>query len=162
MIYISKKDELSRKSVSDFKEDKKESQYLLRVIYDTEDENVRKLLEGIFGPDQMLDVKNGKIAKINSTLSPKQRDYFLGMVSDALNKMDEEDNSTDESIEEISIEKDYDLDQNYIEEEDTYDIDSEEQSTKEDSDNTEKIKKSRKVSAEKLIQEFANFLNNIS
>lgn len=162
MIYISKKDELSRKSVSDSKEDKKESQYLLRVIYDTEDENVRKLLEGIFGPDQMLDVKNGKIAKINSTLSPKQRDYFLGMVSDALNKMDEEDNSTDESIEEISIEKDYDLDQNYIEEEDTYDIDSEEQSTKEDSDNTEKIKKSRKVSAEKLIQEFANFLNNIS
>ena len=162
MIYISKKNELSRKSVSDSKEDKKESQYLLRVIYDTEDENVRKLLEGIFGPDQMLDVKNGKIAKINSTLSPKQRDYFLGMVSDALNKMDEEDNSTDESIEEISIEKDYDLDQNYIEEEDTYDIDSEEQSTKEDSDNTEKIKKSRKVSAEKLIQEFANFLNNIS
>ena len=162
MIYISKKDELSRKSVSDSKEDKKESQYLLRVIYDTEDENVRKLLEGIFGPDQMLDVKNGKIAKINSTLSPKQRDYFLGMVSDALNKMDEEDNSTDESIEEISIEKDYDLEQNYIEEEDTYDIDSEEQSTKEDSDNTEKIKKSRKVSAEKLIQEFANFLNNIS
>lgn len=161
MIYISKKEEFNGKSLSDSKGDKKESQYLLRVIYDTEDENVRKLLEGIFGPDQMLDVKNGKIAKINSTLTPKQRDYFLGMVSDALNKMDEE-NSNTESKEEISINKEYNFDQNDIEEEDTYDIDSKEESTEEDSDNTEKIKDSRKVSAEKLIKEFADFLNNIS
>ena len=161
MIYISKKEEFNGKSLSDSKGDKKESQYLLRVIYDTEDENVRKLLEGIFGPDQMLDVKNGKIAKINSTLTPKQRDYFLGMVSDALNKMDEE-NSNTESKEEISINKEYNFDQNDIEEEDTYDIDSKKESTEEDSDNTEKIKDSRKVSAEKLIKEFADFLNNIS
>ena len=157
MIYISKKDEFSGNSASD----KKESQYLLRVVYDTEDENVRKLLEGIFGPDQMLDVKNGKIAKINSTLTPKQRDYFLGMVSEALNKMDEEDKNI-ELDKEILIEEDYNLDQNDFKEEDTYDINSKENSDQKDSNYIENSKKSRKVSAEKLIEEFASFLNNIS
>lgn len=127
-------------------ENKKESQYLLRVVYDSEDKNVHKLLEGIFGPDQMLDVKNGKIAKINSSLTPEERDCFFSLIAEALNKIgfkkvcdenieDEKEEETENSIDQIES-----------------DI------TKEEKDEND----SRKVSADKLIKEFATFINNIS
>lgn len=151
----------------------------MRVVYDSEDENVHKLLKGIFGPDQMLDVKNGKIAKIHSSLTPKQRDYFLGMVSEAVGKMESQDEK-DEIIEENNIEikdheqynykgevteikKHFDED-NYIEE-NNLGVDSENfnlSNFKDKEIKLEENKNSRKVSAEKLIQEFSNFLKNIS
>ena len=151
----------------------------MRVVYDSEDENVHKLLKGIFGPDQMLDVKNGKIAKIHSSLTPKQRDYFLFFVSEAVGKMESQDEK-DEIIEENNIEikdheqynykgevteikKHFDED-NYIEE-NNLGVDSENfnlSNFKDKEIKLEENKNSRKVSAEKLIQEFSNFLKNIS
>ena len=148
-------------------------------MYDSEDENVHKLLKGIFGTDQMLDVKNGKIAKIHSSLTPKQRDYFFGMVSEALNKMETEDNEeNNEKNNEEKSDKVFEGDNknDYAEEfdkkENKLDDDNLNFSKKElnvnslkneDIENkTQENNNSRKVSAEKLIQEFSNFLNNIS
>lgn len=151
MVFISIKNE-RKDETSDSK------QYLLRVVYDSHDKNVHKLLEGIFGPDQMLDVKNGKIAKINSTLTPKERERFLNMIFEALNKMESDDENEEE----------------YDEEEETEFEDYKEKSREENRNNQEEffedelIEKrknnddSRKVSAEKLIEEFASFLNSIS
>lgn len=156
MIYISKKDEFNRDAVSDSKEVKKESQYLLRVVYDSEDEKVHKLLESIFGPDQMLDVKNGKVAKINSTLTPKQRDYFLGMVSEAVNKAEEKND--EHNLKEINNE----MNVSNEEKKEIYDNDNKKELSEEDNNHKEENSDSKKVSAEKLIKEFASFLNNIS
>lgn len=146
MVFISIKEE-NKGETSDSK------QYLLRVVYDSHDKNVHKLLEGIFGPEQMLDVKNGKIAKINSTLTPKERDRFLNMISDALNKMevedDEEENESEfDNSEKESREENCNNQEEIIEEEINQEVSKENDS--------------KKVSAEKLIQEFANFLNSIS
>lgn len=142
MVFISIKEE-NRGEKSDSK------QYLLRVVYDSHDKNVHKLLEGIFGPEQMLDVKNGKIAKINSTITPKERDRFLNMISDALSKMEENEDETEtDNCKEESNEEDYNNQEEIIEEEITQENSIE--------------KNSKKVSAEKLIEEFASFLNSIS
>ena len=162
MIYISNKDEQNDESTSNSK------QYLLRVVYDSEDKNVHKLLEGIFGPDQMLDVKNGKIAKINSTLTPKERDCFLEMISGAINKMElQKDNEPNSKELEDIVSKN-----NNEEKEDSFEEENEIKEAniaKEQNEAKEEIKSTneddanaRKVSAEKLIEEFAKFLNSIS
>lgn len=146
MIFISLKNERNEEETSDSK------QYLLRVVYDSHDKNVHKLLEGIFGPEQMLDVKNGKIAKINSTITPKERDKFLNMISEALNKMEEEEKEENEP----------EVDSCKEESNEEYD-DYQEKSVKEEINQKDlEEDNSKKVSAEKLIQEFANFLNSIS
>ena len=90
----------------------------------------------------MLDVKNGKVAKIHSSLTPKQRDYFLGMVSEAMEKAEEdkEINKKNEIVENDKEENSLHNNKNQIEEDQ---------------------KKSKNVKAEKLIKEFADFLNNI-
>lgn len=99
----------------------------------------------------MLDVKNGKIAKINSSLTPEERDCFFGLVSEALNKLElkKEIDSNSEKNEVKDIEEDITEEEKEIRE------------TEETNENEEKID-SRKVSAEKLIKEFSNFINSIS
>lgn len=159
MICISNKEEVDIQTTSKPKEknNKKESKYLLKVVYDSEDTKVHKLLEGIFGEEQMLDVKNGKIAKISSTLTPKERDCFFEMVSETLNKVsgqeekedyEDDDNYDDDNLEEIAEEDEI--------------IDEEENEIEKETKINDEQKDSKKVSAEKLIKEFASFLNSIS
>lgn len=163
MINISKKDEINGKTASNLKEgNKKESQYLLRVVYDSEDEKVHKLLEGIFGKDQILDVKNGKVAKINSSLTPKQRDYFLGMVSEAINKAEDNEAIKSNSEKEIINVNNYSVNEINNVKEEFNDTNNKENFNEENYNNSEEMQNSRKVNADKLIQEFAKFLNNIS
>ena len=167
MIYISIKNEQNSETASDSK------QYLLRVVYDSQDKNVHKLLEGIFGPDQMLDVKNGKIAKINSTLTPKERNCFFNMISEAIEKMEcqDEDDSTNEDCPKRNKkeENENDTEELFKEEkqennkEETLNEEIKEKIFQEEKDEKkEESESSRKVSAEKLIEEFASFLKNIS
>ena len=217
MIYIFKVEKINNHVNSNSK-DKKESQYLLKVIYDSEDAKVHKLLEGIFGPDQMLEVKNGKTAKISSSFTPKERDSFFEVVSQAvdrimeqkkqenskeniedsdLNETDKENNEKLELDEVVRENKEKtgfddianededksDLNENLKEDDELEDIiiervtpkwqESQEEKVEEkneiEDDIQDKIKleekedkDSRKVSAQKLIQEFASFLNSIS
>ncbi|MBR3697779.1 MAG: hypothetical protein IKM97_05950 [Clostridia bacterium] len=158
MMYISIKEEQNSQNLSTSKKgDDVSTQYLLRVVYDSNDENVQKLLENIFGPDQMLDVKNGKIAKINSTLTPRERESFFEMVSKTLNKMEqkeEEQSNNNESEEYIQEEneKGKNVKEGFFDEEENENKDYDEETNN---------KTSRKIKAEKLIKEFANFLNSI-
>ena len=217
MIYIFKIEKINTHDNSNSK-DKKESQYLLKVVYDSEDTKVHKLLEGIFGPDQMLDVKNGKIAKISSTLTPKERDSFFDVVSQSVNRIKEQKKQNDykENLEDFELDETYkendekidlaqtviknkekiifddsnnekedksDLNENLKEYDEPKDIiieranqklkESQEDKNEEQNEIKNNIqdeikleekedKNSRKVSAEKLIQEFASFLNSIS
>lgn len=157
-MYISIKEEQNSQNLSTSKKgDDVSTQYLLRVVYDSNDENVQKLLENIFGPDQMLDVKNGKIAKINSTLTPRERESFFEMVSKTLNKMEqkeEEQSNNNESEEYIQEEneKGKNVKEGFFDEEENENKDYDEETNN---------KTSRKIKAEKLIKEFANFLNSI-
>ena len=230
MIYIFKVEKINTHDNSNSK-DKKESQYLLKVIYDSEDTKVHKLLEGIFGPDQMLEVKNGKTAKISSSFTPKERESFFDVVSQAVDRIMEQkkqenskDNIEDSNLVETNKETNekLDLDETAIKNNkkldlDQIDINNKEKSSMDDINNEkedksdsdgnlreddelqniiieritpewheshkEKIEEQnkieddiqdeikseekenkdfRKVSAEKLIQEFASFLNSIS
>lgn len=157
-MYISIKEEQNSQNLSTSKKgDDVSTQYLLRVVYDSNDENVQKLLENIFGPDQMLDVKNGKIAKINSTLTSRERESFFEMVSKTLNKMEqkeEEQSNNNESEEYIQEEneKGKNVKEGFFDEEENENKDYDEETNN---------KTSRKIKAEKLIKEFANFLNSI-
>ena len=205
-MYISKDNFNHSKDTAKTKE-KKESQYILKVTYDSEDESVHKLLEGIFGEDRMLDVKRGKVAKITSTLTPSERDCFFDMVTESLNKVsnktEQDDNSNFNNSNKATVSQqnnDYRNEENdeFINEQNNSVIEDQNSSVFEEknlilekqlhitqnpkiipkeSDVSEKIdikrdfkedekrnsdnENSRKVSAEKLIKEFANFLNNI-
>ena len=204
-MYISKDNFNHSKDTAKTKE-KKESQYILKVTYDSEDESVHKLLEGIFGEDRMLDVKRGKVAKITSTLTPSERDCFFDMVTESLNKVsnktEQDDNSNFNNSNKATVSQQNnefrnDEKDNFIDDKNNSVIEEQnssvfEESSKvldnnielsqnskiipKESDVSEKIEikrdfkeekrnldnvNSRKVSAEKLIKEFANFLNNI-
>ena len=111
----------------------------------------------------MLDVKNGKIAKVNSSLTPEERDNFFGIIAEALNKIgfkkeNEADEEECEKSDNIGV-KELEEESNVIEKFERQVIDEDKKSTKEEE---KEEQDSKKVSAEKLIKEFASFINNIS